>query len=72
MLTVPASAHFPVGYNRTIFLLQRYSVPASAHFPVGYNPALRMSMKRSVPASAHFPVGYNSKWIPSLAYRGSS
>ena len=36
---VPASAHFPVGYNCAPVAAFCRSVPASAHFPVGYNSA---------------------------------
>ena len=34
---VPASAHFPVGYNLIGVYIKGNGVPASAHFPVGYN-----------------------------------
>ena len=34
---VPASAHFPVGYNSFCAVNAKRIVPASAHFPVGYN-----------------------------------
>ena len=56
---VPASAHFPVGYNHIAKKQLGLSVPASAHFPVGYNCCSKIQSSRSVPASAHFPVGYN-------------
>ena len=56
---VPASAHFPVGYNPLIVTRAVGDVPASAHFPVGYNPQVLRLLVLIVPASAHFPVGYN-------------
>ena len=40
-MAVPASAHFPVGYNVLLFRAEIGCVPASAHFPVGYNYAGR-------------------------------
>ena len=56
---VPASAHFPVGYNKACEWVKAQRVPASAHFPVGYNAMYRVLVQAAVPASAHFPVGYN-------------
>ena len=57
--SVPASAHFPVGYNCLMDFNRYVDVPASAHFPVGYNVRRYVYLRGLVPASAHFPVGYN-------------
>ena len=73
MAAVPASAHFPVGYNYLHHAQKISKVPASAHFPVGYNASVaRGAVDAAVPASAHFPVGYNPRQPQALLNKGSS
>ena len=64
---VPASTHFPVGYNSTKSQPPICPVPASTHFPVGYNYLMKFNRAIWVPASTHFPVGYNFPVMNSLS-----